>query len=138
MHPDRHRTAPDAGGEVTDRTWDYAVVALVRAVDGDTFDLTVSKPMDFGFRLTEMKFWSTRFRLLGINAPETNEAGGAAATAYAQAWIAQALADGVLRGQTYKTDNFGRWLIDLYRADTNQHLHDDMIAAGHAVAYPGR
>lgn len=118
------------------RTWDYTVTTLVRAVDGDTFDLTLSKRMDFGFRLIEDKEWSTRFRLLGINAPETNQVGGAAATLYASTWIYAAIYEGVLRGQTFKADSFGRWLIDLYCADTGEHLAASMIAAGHGVRYP--
>ena len=117
------------------RDWDYRVVALVRAVDGDTFDLTIEKRLDFGFRLIEDKQWTARFRLLGVNAPETNTAGGSAATTFAKEWIALAIADDVLRGQTFKTDNFGRWLIDLYRLDTGVHLGEAMIAAGQAVVY---
>jgi endonuclease YncB( thermonuclease family) len=113
--------------------FDYRVTELIRAVDGDTFDLTLEKRMDFGFRLIEDKRWSTRFRLLGINAPEPNQAGGAAATAYAILWISEAIADDMLRGQTHKTDNFGRWLIDLYRLDTGKRLTDEMVAAGVAV-----
>lgn len=120
------------------REWDYRVTALVRAVDGDTFDLTVAKRMDFGFRLVEEKCWSTRFRLLGINAPETNEAGGAAATDFAREWILDAIAADMLRGQTFKADNFGRWLIELYRLDTGERLHTAMIDAGHGKPYSGR
>lgn len=120
---------------MTDRTWDYAVVELVRAVDGDTYDLTVSKTMDFGFRLIEDKRWSTRFRLLGVDTYELNETGGAAAKIFATEWIKTALQENVLRGQTFKSDNFGRWLIDLYRTDTNVHLKDDLIEYGHGVPY---
>ena len=118
------------------RTWDYRIAELIRAVDGDTFDLTLSKTMDFGFRLVEDKRWSARFRLLGVNTPETNEAGGAAATRFADAWIRLAIHDDVLRGQTFKTDNFGRWLIDLYRADTGVHLSDALLDAELAERYP--
>lgn len=120
------------------RDWDYRVTDLIRAVDGDTYDLTVSKRMDFGFRLVEDKQWSTRFRLLAVDTPETNEAGGSAATEFAAEWIKQAIAEDVLRGQTHKADNFGRWLIDLYRADTGAHLRDVLIETGNAVAYSGR
>ena len=118
------------------RTWDYRVAALVRTVDGDTFDLTLEKRMDFGFRLIEDKQWSTRFRLLGVDTPETNQAGGAAATRFADEWIRQAIYDDALRGQTFKTDNFGRWLIDLYRTDTGEHLADALLASGNAARYP--
>lgn len=117
------------------RTWDYRIVALVRTVDGDTFDLTLEKRMDFGFRLIEDKRWSTRFRLLGVDTPELNQAGGAAARDYADAWIRDAIAADVLRGQTHKADNFGRWLIDLYRIDTGQHLAGALIDNGHGRLY---
>ena len=119
------------------RAFDYRVTSLVRAVDGDTFDLTVTKRIDFGFRLVEEKSWSARFRLLGIDAPETNTAGGTAATTYAREWITAAIRDDVLRGQTFKTDNFGRWLIDLYRVDNAEHLHARMIADGNGIPYRG-
>lgn len=118
------------------RTWDYRVVELLRTVDGDTADLTLEKRMDFGFRLVEDKRWSSRFRLLGVDTWETNEAGGSAATAFTDEWIRRALADDVLRGQTFKTDSFGRWLIDLYRADTGEHLAPSLIASGHGTEYP--
>lgn len=120
------------------RTWDYAVPELIRTIDGDTFDLTVEKHFDFGFRLIENKRWSSRFRLLGVDTWEMNEAGGAAARTRADAWIRAAIGDGVLRGQTFKADNFGRWLIDLYRADTGAHLADVLIAEGHGVKYVAR
>ena len=112
------------------RDWDYRVTALVRVVDGDTYDLTLHKRMDFGFRLIEDKYWSARFRLLGVDTPETNEAGGGAATLFAQEWIKEAIADDMLRGQTFKADNFGRWLIVLYRVDTMQTLAEALRLAG--------
>lgn len=120
--------------------YDYEVTAILRVVDGDTFDLTVARKQDFGFYQYEEKSWSTRFRLVrqygtGVDTPETNEAGGAAATEWARDWLATALEAGVLRGQTYKADDFGRWLIDLYRTDTAEHLGDALIAAGHAEVW---
>lgn len=119
------------------RVWDYRVTELIRAVDGDTFDLTVEKRMDFGFRLIEDKTWSARFRLLNVDTWETNQAGGAAATRFADYWIRAAIQDDVLRGQTFKTDSFGRWLIDLYRTDTGEHLAEALILNGHGRAYRG-
>lgn len=121
---------------VEPRTWDYRITDLVRTVDGDTFDLRVEKQMDFGFRLIEDKSWATRFRLLGVDAPEARTTDGPAATAFSDAWIRQAIFDDVLRGQTFKTDNFGRWLIDLYRVDTGAHLSDALLAAGLAKPFP--
>jgi endonuclease YncB( thermonuclease family) len=112
------------------RVWDYRVAQLIRTVDGDTYDLLLHKKMDFGFRLTEDKYWGTRFRLLGVDTPETNEVNGSAATQFADNWIKEAVLADVCRGQTYKTDNFGRWLIDLYRADTGEHLAQALTEAG--------
>lgn len=117
------------------RIWDYRVVELVRAVDGDTFDLTLEKQIDFGFRLIEDKRWTSRFRLLGVDAPELRNPGGPEAREFAAWWISIAEYRHVLRGQTFKTDSFGRWLIDLYRSDIGEHLADAMVAAGHAVAW---
>lgn len=118
-----------------EKVYDYRVVQCIRVVDGDTYDITLEKRIDFGFRLIETKQWSTRFRLLGADTWETNEAGGAAATRAAEAWINMAIYADVLRGETFKTDNFGRWLIDLYRTDTKEHLSEFLIQGGHAVRY---
>lgn len=117
--------------DIGPRQWDYRVVNCQRIVDGDTYDLTLEKRMDFGFRLIEDKRWTARFRLLGADTWELNEAGGAAASRFASEWVSRALLDDVLRGQTYKTDNFGRWLIDLYRADSREFLRDALRAGGH-------
>lgn len=116
-----------------EREWDYEVTQLVRAVDGDTFDLQLQKRFDFGFHLEVTCAWKLRFRLLSIDAWEKNQAGGAAATAFATSWITEALAvpGSVLRGQTFKTDHFGRWLIDLYRTDGEVvHLYVEMLNRG--------
>lgn len=115
--------------------WDFKVAVLKKVVDGDTFDLTVSKRVDtFGFYLVETKEWTTRFRLLGLDAWEKNEIGGPYATNFAWNWITAGIGADVLRGQTFKPDNFGRWLMDIYRTDTGEWLRDALIAGGHAVA----
>lgn len=111
--------------------YDYRVAELKRAVDGDTYDLRLTRRVDYGFYLVEEKSWAMRFRLLGANTWEANEAGGAAATQAATAWIQAAIRDDVLRIVSHKTDNFGRWLGDLYRADTGDHLADHLAAGGH-------
>lgn len=118
------------------RDWDYAVVQIIRVVDGDTYDLTLEKEMDFGFYLRESKRWSHRFRLLGADTPERGDANFSAATAFAEAWLAGALGAGMLRAQTFKADSFGRWLVDLYRIDTGTTLTRALIEAGLAEAYP--
>jgi len=112
------------------REWDYQITDLIRTVDGDTADLTIAKRMDFGFYLREDKEWSSRFRLLGGDAFETNEAGGAAATRFTNDFITRGISDGLLRGQTFKADSFGRWLIDIYRADNSVRLIDQLRVEG--------
>lgn len=114
-----------------ERVYDYQVVDLIRTVDGDTYDLTLAKWVDVGFYLQERKTWSMRFRLLGYDTWETNQAGGAAATQLADQWIRAAIHDDVLRGQSFKTDHFGRWLIDLYRTDGQEHLGWALTQSGH-------
>lgn len=113
----------------------YKITNLLRTVDGDTVDLTVEKTMVFGFYLEDRKHWSTRFRLLGVDTYERNEAGGSAATAFTDAWIKDAILADVLVGETFKADSFGRWLIDLWRIDTGEHLKDALIEGGHGVVY---
>jgi endonuclease YncB( thermonuclease family) len=129
---------------MSDRTeYDYRVVALHRVVDGDTFDMSLEddqNPVDvgFGFTLPPPRV-RLRFRLFGVDAWETNHAGGSAATRFALEWISyRFMAADRLRGVSYKHPSrvtpdgeFGRWLIDLYD-DTGTHLADALVAAGHA------
>lgn len=113
------------------RTWDYGVVILVKTVDGDTWQLTLEKTVDdFGFYLQDTKRWESRFRLVGVDIVELRQPRGYEARDYSDWWIRGAITADVLRGQTYKTDNFGRWLIDLYRTDTGEHLDDALRSAG--------
>ena len=98
----------------------YEVAAVVRVVDGDTYDLLLARTVDFGFYLTTRNTWHVRVRLYGVDAWETRDPLGPQATADAAAWL-EAAGD-QLRADTYKADSFGRWLADLYRADTGEHL----------------
>lgn len=123
----------------------YRITEIRRIVDGDTMDCTIAVVdwhYDLGFHLT-LHFTLTaayRFRLGIADAYETNEAGGAAATAYAADWLATPR--GELWGRTEKTDSFGRWLILFEDRYTDEHgqpatafLDADLMAAGHAVPY---
>jgi micrococcal nuclease len=107
---------------------------VVRWVDGDTCDLLV----DLGFTVLVRQ----RFRLLGVDTPETNrkasrEAGNAA-TAFAEAL---APVGSVVLVQSRKTGKFGRWLGVIYpmegEGDPLVSVNDALLAAGHAVPYPG-
>lgn len=101
---------------------------LVRVIDGDTVVLD----LDLGFYQWRH---GQSYRLLHINAPEMhvgglpNPAGGTARIALRDL-IEPAK---TLIVQTVKSDNFGRFLIDLW-AD-GVHVNEWMVAGGFAVPY---
>jgi micrococcal nuclease len=116
--------------------WRYRAT-LRRVVDADTLSLVA----DLGFR---MQLVDLRVRLLGLNAPERATPAGQAATAYAIQWLQAALTPQTpweLLIETEKgdePDKFGaRWLARVYRVSDGRALGDDLIAAGHAVAWDG-
>lgn len=125
--------------------WVWTVEELIDTVDGDTWDLKLMRSHDYaldtGFHdeltVTVVSHKSARFRLFDVDAIESNRTGGAAATAFGDAWIRAALDAGVLEAESFKSDKylpdgqFGRWLIDLYRTDNGVHLRDALIEAGH-------
>ena len=152
---------------------DYEFGARVdRWVDGDTVDLLVSlwdwtfpipfapvlpasrHETDLGFRL-----WMTvevgpsgvtlalrlkeRFRLLGIDTPETNrivsrEAGKAAAR-YARE-LAPVGSRVLVRSS--KAGKYGRWLGEIFTAEGSEgdlrNVNDELLKSGHAVVYGKR
>lgn len=111
----------------------YDYHATVRRwVDGDTVDLLV----DLGFTVQVRQ----RFRLLGVDTPETNrkasrEAGNAA-TAYA-AGLAPVGSAVLVR--SHKTGKYGRWLAEVSPLDGDgeplQSVNDALLEAGHARCY---
>lgn len=78
---------------------------LVKAVDGDTYDVD----LDVGFHLTAR----VRTRLLDADAPEHREAGYRECRTAAVAWFA----GGRVTAETTRTDDFGRWLTRYTRDD---------------------
>ena len=105
---------------------------VVRWVDGDTVDCDV----DLGFTV----HLRTRFRLLGVDTPETNRRAsreaGLAAKAFAEG-LAPAGSAVVVRSR--KAGKYGRWLADVYPVDGDTVLpsvNEQLLAAGHARAYP--
>jgi len=118
---------------------------LVRAVDGDTFDLVV----DVGFHGTQ----EGRFRLYGANTPEIRgpqRPDGLAATQFVLRWFdhASAIAASLetlgepvsarwpLVIDTHKDSKgkYGRWLADVYNLE-GQSLAQHLINNNHAEAY---
>ncbi len=85
---------------------------IVRFVDGDTVDMSVTKVTDFGFGLTLNGTYKGRFRLTIVDTPERGEPGWAEATAFCRKYLPIGTKT---RVETYKSpDSFGRYLADIY------------------------
>lgn len=99
---------------------------VVRIVDGDTLDLDV----DMGFRSWRMK---ERFRLAGINAPETNRSIEASSGRSAKDYLSKLVPVGstILVETAKDPDNFGRWIAKVWFNDTC--VNDSLVEAGHAI-----
>jgi endonuclease YncB( thermonuclease family) len=108
-------------------SFDYAVVRVLRVLDGDTLDAVLD--LGLGVSLTE------RLRVLGVDTPERGKPGAVEATRYTTTWLTIAHIKGGLRVATHKTDSFGRYLADAYDNTTGEHLADALIREGHAVPY---
>jgi micrococcal nuclease len=106
---------------------------LIKVVDGDTVDLRI----DLGFNV----FTEQRFRLLGINAPETHskdadeKTRGKAAADYLKSLLA---GEGQLVATTVldKQEKYGRFLAKIVNA-SGENVNDEMVKAGHAKLYDG-
>lgn len=104
-----------------------------RVVDGDTVDASV----DLGFSVSVRE----RFRLAGIDAPETRTTDllEKAAGLATKAWLEEQLkAAKVVIGQIEKTaaqEKYGRWLVVLVVDGRN--LNQEMISLGLVKAYDG-
>lgn len=120
----------------------YTYRATVRRIiDGDTIDCDV----DMGFRAWRM---GERFRLAGINAPETRRPNGYRTANPEQAAMhiqqveagraAKSFVENLIPIGSQITiqtqpdpDNFGRWIATVYVNEKN--LNDTLVETGHAV-----
>ena len=117
--------------------YEYRATVL-HVVDGDTVDLSVS----LGF---EMKT-ETRFRLLGINTPESYGPGASPAGQAAKAFVQAALPAGtplVIRTEKDRKEKYGRYLVTLFVCDAKgvpaaTSLNQQLVDRGHAKAYDGK
>lgn len=97
-------------------------------VDGDTIDVDI----DVGMHIHCIQ----RLRILRVNAPEifghkakTEKPAGEAARSFVVSWL-----NGQhLRVQTYRTDDFGRYLAEVWRVSDGHNLSDDLLSSGNAV-----
>jgi micrococcal nuclease len=110
--------------------WFYRA-KLIRLIDGDTLIVE----LDQGLHTYRVE----RLRLLRCNAPEIHGAtkmAGLAATAYTTAWLAAAGSDPwPLTIETYRTDDFGRYLAEVWRLADGANLSDDLLSSGNATAF---
>lgn len=108
-------------------TFVYFHVEVIRVIDGDTVELNI----DMG----NNTFWRDKFRLMGINAPETHSTDKVAADA-ATTFLTDSLKKGDIIVHTKGKDKYGRWLCTVFTGkDGNINLR--MVEAGHAVPYDG-
>jgi len=98
---------------------------ITRVVDGDTVHADVDCGLDIHTRLT--------IRLYGVNAPEARAPGGKEAAD----WLRGKIEGKVVRIETYKDrrEKFGRYLATIYALDETDSVNQQLLDAGHAVAY---
>ena len=98
------------------------------------------KELDFGFYVRQTQTYTNSFRLVGIDAPETRGVNAdVIAAKLATSRLVELLASGAIRAVTYKSDSFGRWLVDLYvlqQDGTDLHVNQALIDEGLAKPYP--
>lgn len=115
----------------------------VGVVDGDTVDLFT----DEGKR----RYALERYRLMGINTFELNDPDpnnrhkAQQAKSQLASWLSPSPISGIvdtnlwpLRIVTYKSDSFGRWLVDIFWTDdagVEHHVNAELLELGLAVPY---
>ena len=103
---------------------------LVRVVDGDTFDLDV----DLGFNMRTKQ----RFRLRGVNCPESRGIEKPAGLLCAE-YVEFLLGDfDELTIRTFKADSFGRWLCDIEMNEKGELLSECLCELGYALPWEGK
>lgn len=89
---------------------------VTRVIDGDTIDVLLASGR-------------IRVRLQGIDAPERDQAGGAAATA----WLTQQLINQQVMLEPVSQDQYDRMVAVVHVQDRN--INSELVRAGHAWAY---
>ncbi len=87
-----------------------------RVIDGDTIDVLLSSGM-------------IRVRLQGVDAPERDQPGGAAATT----WLTQQLRDQQVLLEPVSQDQYDRMVAVVHLQDRN--INRELVQTGHAWAY---
>jgi micrococcal nuclease len=106
---------------------------ITRVVDGDTVDGIV----DLGFKVG----FNARFRLEGINAPEsrTRDLEEKKAGLASKEWLREAIEGKDVTVRTAKTGKFGRYLATIFTQDIitpgSISINQQMLDNGHAMEY---
>lgn len=97
---------------------------ITNVVDGDTVDARV----DLGFTVSV----DIRFRLYGIDTPELNskEESVRYKAKLAKQYVIDKILDKEVLIESYKTDKYGRWLVNIFIEDKtlNQMLIEEQLA----------
>lgn len=117
---------------------DYIYSAVIhRWVDGDTVDVDIYIPLDFGFHYYQTNQFKVRVRLSGVNTPEKGKVGFNEATAFSESLAPEGT---LLTIQTYKmptsyisTGTLGRYVADVYVGNTT--VSEALVASGLGVSY---
>jgi micrococcal nuclease len=89
---------------------------VIKVIDGDTVDVLLSSGR-------------IRVRLQGVDAPESDQPGGAAATA----WLTQQLQNQQVQLEPVSQDQYDRMVAVVHREDRN--INHELVRTGHAWAY---
>jgi len=116
---------------------------VLKVVDGDTVDLKVlllnATDLGFGIKSQPMTV-NYRFRLYGIDAPETRtldmaeKKEGIAAKKYLAELLETSQGHVTIKTYKDKHDSFGRYLVTLYNVN-GLNLNLEMLNTGHAEEY---
>jgi micrococcal nuclease len=101
---------------------------LVRIVDGDTLEVAIFTPEEPPPGATRM------VRLLGVDAPESRQTGGAEAALFVREWMGS-VPDVVIEIES--TDRYGRLIGEVFRGPSADglSLNAALVAQGHAWWY---
>jgi len=110
---------------------------VLHVVDGDTLDLSVSLGFDVTFK--------GRFRMAGINTPESYGPDACAEGRAAKQYLADTLPEGtnvVVRTTKDRKEKYGRFLAEVFAVDGSGQplptsVNQTMVDAGHAKPYSG-
>ncbi len=130
--------------EGMNRNYEYLVTKW-KVSDGDTVDfevLLVNPDLGFGFTDYNQQYvFLDRFRLYGINCPESDTEEGEQATVFTTTWLSECnrlMGDIIVRTfKNQRTGNskrgkYGRWLAEVWC--DGECLNRELLKAGHAVA----